>query len=549
MEQQQQYVDLFLWISHGGTVSSKNNYYPMEIPFSTVNMYSTPFKVSHTPELLDLVSNPCTFISGKCPSIPIINYHTNKTYVYLPPLVFTCYNSEPRNSEVRKYSGLYYTKMSHSPPSFANTDYLRECIYRPSKSNNYLENLNSNNSNNSPINNFYRLLGHNDIIDRFNSTQQKYITYSQIFEYVKELCLTNNFAYYTTNNNEVINIDPSKAVLGIFSCQSRLRQYVIHYDRNILNLIPKRIDDVTQYTNIIHSFELIGTNVLLPNTIRVVRWTDEFATVTDSLDNKGCGLNALSYLTLITRENAVEKAACLDVKGMSIFKIVDYLAEKSMFATASLGILILRTNFNNGFALLQDILFRYNNSDACIIKIYKSLDIDIGHTIIIGKNSHNYLVVDPQNQIFRNVGITGENGLLNSLVTSLYPEFEFMDILFEIHNQNEYVNNNGVVEISTHFKGLVSNLIERGGAMVVARDPNINYGGKKQYRKKIKKTCKKGQKRKNKLYRRKKSRKYIGGSDTAETIYKNDKLDDFEKIMIYNDSENGIQSALILTDL
>jgi hypothetical protein len=554
------YLDLFLWVSHGNNVSSKNNYYPMEIPFQTVNIYSSPFKTTYKEDLLEIHSNPCEFISGKCPSVPIINKQTGKKYVYLPPLVFNCYESES-DTDVKNFSGLYYAKVKMLPrenmdPTQPNS-YLKKCILQPSKLESY--------DRTQTYANFHKFLGHDEIIAKYGSGTN--ITYSQIFKLVKYYCENADFSFYRNENEMVtdaLSVDPSKAILGIFSCQSLSGEYAVNYEQNVLNLVPKAVESVNE-VNVYSSISLIPSfskKIIFPLVIHKrtnESYGDEW-TALAKLKHQGCGLNALSYIDAIPKNEARERAVCLDIKGTSIFKIVDNLDVilKSVGVNSS-GYLILRYYLIHGCNIVQYILHNYfskfNNNIYMIIKMYDTYQISstnpepshVGHTIIFGKENGIYKLIDPQRSlkldlIFENMSV--DNGYIGTIVNSKYPNIQFIDIafgLFDVANNSEQLFN---------MTTIVLNNLQNNLAGIIPRPTNITYGGKKRCRKNRKnKTCKKGQKSKqSKKYRkRRQSRKYVGGS--VDEIINNDKLDDFEKFMLYTDEKNNIPTVLNTTDI
>ena len=87
IQEENDIVHFFLWISHGNNVSSRSNFYPIETKFQSVILYSKPFQAITASELKDLLEEPCKLLVGSCPRIPIENEQGR--HVFLPPLVFT----------------------------------------------------------------------------------------------------------------------------------------------------------------------------------------------------------------------------------------------------------------------------------------------------------------------------------------------------------------------------------------------------------------------------------------------------------------------------
>jgi hypothetical protein len=80
-------IDFYLWVSHGSTVSSIQNYYPVETKFRSMVFYGKPFKITTEIEIIKMFTeDPCRLLTGTCPVMPIDD--GKKKYSYLPPIVF-----------------------------------------------------------------------------------------------------------------------------------------------------------------------------------------------------------------------------------------------------------------------------------------------------------------------------------------------------------------------------------------------------------------------------------------------------------------------------
>ncbi len=185
-----------------------------------------------------------------------------------------------------------------------------------------------------------------------------------------------------------------------------------------------------------------------------------------------------------------------------------------------------------------------------IIKMYKDYKIPnknepshVGHTILFGKENGQYVFIDPQNRL--RLPLVAENlrvsGYIAGILKSYFEHMQYIDISFGVNDVANIPSMTSSVEQS----------LRNQEAIIIPRDPDIAYGGKKRCRKNKKnKTCKKGRKSKQSKKcrrRRRQSRKYVGGS--VEEILNNDEFDDFEKFMLYTDEQNNIPTVLNTTNI
>ena len=73
-------VDFFIWLLHGGNVSSNHNFYPMNIKYQSAVFYSKPYTPIYSDEL-NYYDDACRLLGGACPIIPIIDKKTGKKIV------------------------------------------------------------------------------------------------------------------------------------------------------------------------------------------------------------------------------------------------------------------------------------------------------------------------------------------------------------------------------------------------------------------------------------------------------------------------------------
>lgn len=64
--------------------------------------------------------------------------------------------------------------------------------------------------------------------------------------------------------------------------------------------------------------------VVSPTIIEVAKLPQDWEALAE-MKHQGCGLNVLSFFGIIEENEAREKVVCLNLKGTSIFKIVDYI--------------------------------------------------------------------------------------------------------------------------------------------------------------------------------------------------------------------------------
>jgi hypothetical protein len=532
-------INFFLWVSHGANVSSENNFYPIQTKFKSIILYSKPFQIIYKKDLEEAITNPCRLVLGTCPYIPVNSGSGN--HVFLPPLIFINKEEEP-DEDVKQYTGLYHFVLDVDPTQTSNPSDIPfgaplNCV------------VTSDN----------KLYDHDDFINIYGTTR---ITYSQIFKLV-------------TDKSRERNLNLEDVLLGIYSCQEVIDAYSGEYVKKISNLIPKRID-----LNLIEAAAPIFTTKNYPKnsfvSINVIKINRSITTDWNALakiTHQGCALNVLSYFGIIPETSAREQTVCLSLKGTSIFKIVDFI---NLFINETtnnppLGYFVLRLDFNSAIWDIVRLLSSYSEDNYFIIfKMYTKKYQEntentkyshIGHTVAMFKSNNLYYYVDPQASIFQELtddvtaikSLPGNNeNYFMDIISTIKSlpgnnENNFIDIIYSVRNefpQNRPNQSTDVFIIKTKSQGL----------SIVERTPDINFGGKKLFKKKknkslikIKNKSKSMKKRKNnksksikkrKNNKSKKSKKnHIGGNDET-------KLDKFEQLMIDIDKEHNIPTAL-----
>lgn len=555
-------VHLFLWVSHGENVSSKNIYYPIETPFQSVNMYSKAFQMSTLNDLKNIVNDPCKLVLGTCPFIPFFDKKTGKNDIVVPPLLFGF--ASPDDPEIIKWSGLHYFKIKTIPElgkksetlkQIANAARIKREQSKPTITQKTIEEqayediLQYNAT--CEIQEQVLVKNYNDLLGSGNSI--RLYTYSEIFKLVVDIC----------NNN---NVDPKNVSLGIFSCQSRDPDYVKNYIQDtISNLLPSLYESIPQ-ANILSS-----DNINTDTSVNKMNATEYYASLTmtklntnpnvnwKSLTNirhQGCGLNVLSFFGILEKNIARESSLCLSLKGTSIFKIVDYID----YYTKKQGIenngyIIARCDFQTGLINIIELMFNYSTVDKYCI-IFKMYDNDtyfkdtvikkshVGHTVAFYKYDNKYYYVDPQGEIIQQFDINLIDTVeLENDIKHLYvnpsqpnnipiPKWKFIDLIYTVKIDKKFDNKRPAIKLESQASNL--------GCEILERTEDIRYGGRKLRKNKARKNkTRKNKTRKNKTKSRTKSKIHHGGNITD---CKN--LDDFEYLMISIDQKNNIPTVL-----
>lgn len=504
-------INLFLWVSHGTNVSSENNFYPIQTEFKSIILYSKPLQPIFLDELDEITKNPCKLVLGSCPYIPVEN-HMFDRHVFLPPLVFS--NNEPEPYyQMRIATGLYHynIKTNYEQPQILGKNLLdlpQNCIAHKNHIYNY-----------------------RDFLDMYKTN---FITYSQIFKLVTDTC-------------EKMKLDSKDVLLGIFSCQEVMDTYTEEYTKKISNLIPKRVQPNLMFSNIFTSDNYPKNSFVSLNVIPINKINNRKKLV--EITHQGCALNVLSYFNIIPRTSSREQIVCLSIKGTSIFKIIDFIntfiIEKNIIN--HLGFFVARCQFDDGIIKIANFMLNYDEDDYCLIfKMYKNDYIEnnkhshIGHTVAMFKNNGSYYYVDPQQGLLKEINISDFGELINQIKMVTGHNWKFIDLIFIV--KNERFPENRPQESSENF---INDIPEGVDTIIVTRTPDINFGGKKLFKKTKNKRKKSIKKRKNKREKTRKNKrnikKYIGGNDMN--------LDTFEKLMIETDKKNNIPTTLRIFEI
>lgn len=527
MEGQENYIDndfinVYFWVSHGLNVTTDKNYYNMEIKFDSLIFYSEPFSNVTLSDLNKYITDPCKLVRGACPIIPIINKLTNKKEVMLPPLLFGVQQNDTQ--DMKNMMGLYYLKLKKTNQPFGMSG---ECKI-----------LNITNN---------RILGFNDI---FNIQNNSFLTYSMLFKCVIDDC-------------KAKNIIVENVIFGIFSCQStftenkqqnntRFQSQGLLTNQTNMSIIPANIVDINKITKDDKRF----------GTINVIQ-INQNLNLTDfgqlyKLKHQGCALNVLSYYNIIPKTDASERITCLSLNGSSIFTIVDYI---NTYVNSTLNIknnsyIILRYATDIGLETINHFMNTFKSSDinyTIIVKLYETLYYtskgvqtfsEVGHTISITKYLKNAYIIDPQEQYSQqfNLELSSSNSI-KQVYSSKYAKFKFMDIIFTIRNTHAEFDRPAlsITEIKNHVtthNNIIKNIVQKSTAQAGGR--HNYYLKKRRNTQKRKYNFFKNGVKKNTRYNKTKENKRI------KRITYGGQKDPYEQLMTDIDASNNMPSVIML---
>lgn len=403
-------IDLLLWISHGENVSSTQTYYKVTTPFATINFYSEPSSDIYTDLLDEVVKGNggaiCKLITGICPKIPTEYCEdSSKKYVYLPPLIFGGHSMKttPGDLKIISFIGLHHFKVKQSETSTIQ------------QSANYI------------VNNTCSVLSHNTVLDNddvLRMAKENSITYSVIQSTVKEYCVKQGL-----NTKDIL--------LGIYSCQTPFT-YLQKFNRTMKSIVPKAEEKLKMATIATEIGQKKSLDILcVPYATKPPDWQPLART-----KRQGCALNVLSYYGVLDENYAREKTVCL-TQGTSIFTVVDYLDKyiKSNSMHKQNIYVVIRTTIERGLEIL------YNNWESvppgCFVafKLYTDNEYngkynEVGHMVSITNTPEdNTVYIDPQGHEDYLLDTPQKwNDLLAVLKTRNY---HYMDIICTVENAGE----------------------------------------------------------------------------------------------------------------
>lgn len=392
---------VYLWISHGSSVSGINKNFGVETKFKQVGLFSEFLTPIYSDILKEIQRDECKlFTHIKMRPEEMIE---RKKVVFLPPLVFQVYADEKHES-IRYFSGLH---------RFEFEFYDNSCV----------RNLHSE-----------LIFDHSGLVTKFGSRSN--IAYSEIFKVVTDDCKKRK-------------IEPNIVTLGIYSCQTIHPDYKQYYP--ILYLTESFIKEPPQ-ANIVDTIVPgeIGLPLVIPLTERhlytlsSIKGWDALAKLT----KQGCALNVLSYYNILPEIDAREKTVCLTLKGTSIYKIIDYINVYSINKYRYDGkYIIFRFSILNGLSL--SIYIAKHNLDRIVIfkmygdKMYNGKPSQIGHTVSIINSGGIIRFIDPQVKKSVNIQLLDRPDAYNQAALFLLDYFRqeyggvwnYVDIVYTLERQ------------------------------------------------------------------------------------------------------------------
>ena len=368
----------FFFIIHGQSITpNQSNWQYIEKSIDFVQMFESHGKLRH-PYVKELDANIQEIIINKTLMYDLTQTEIVETYkpnasnaFSLPPLAWVTNPLVDINTNYVELIGFYHFIYDHTNKS---------CTL------------------NKKILNWHQL------------TQMGTITYSILFKQIN---------LYLKKHPEYNTIPKSNSGLGIFSCRGINPVFAKAYSNNNSNTkthfnTTDAISPHIPYNNINtvksgYGFSLVSLNI--PK--RIINNQDTWIGALLDIKHQGCALNVLSYYDLLKTHYAREMTTCLDIKGTSIFKIVDFINNYFMQLQPPKPHTYLIMRFTKAMAinyLTEHFLYENTavNNTCTIFKMYekdayKRGFSEIGHTIALMKIGSNVFLTDPQTMTFINI--------------------------------------------------------------------------------------------------------------------------------------------------
>lgn len=519
------FIDFFMWISHGENISSKNNYYPYETKFKYITYYSSPYSVIFSTEFTKLMEDPCKLLLGSCPVIPIQNSVTNKKTIFIPPMLFSF--SLEDNPEVNELIGLYYYRIQKTgvvPFNIGGVDlHKHECSASGGK-----------------------ILTITDLVQKHGNNAN--ITFSTVTGIVNNEC-------------RIRALNPENVALGIFSCQVLGSTYIDRYRQDITSdLVPTIIIKEEGVTIISDPTDFTGMNIT-PTFIPLIEPLPPGWKTLAGIRTQGCALNTLSFYKLIDENYAREQTVCLTEKGTSIFKIVDYINtffinNESFYSQNFFKdygkpnyFVIFRFPIIRGITFLLTNLIRPDikaqlgsvNGSAIIFKVYTTLGHQgelshIGHSVSFYLQGNNLWYIDPQSE--QAIGIPLTEGItVDHILSSLQLDhyYTYIDIIF-----NDTIKEGITLEYVLSLEDV----------HLVSKTPKTTHGGKKHnIKSKIKHNIKRNTKRNIKCKTKRNTKRKTKHNTKFKYSQKGGTIDEFERLSLELDNKNNTPSLLVHVEI
>ena len=438
---EEEVVNLFLWVLHGKNVSSDANYYFFDFKFESLALYSKPFEIEFPTSLEYMNLHSCLFLQGSCPYIPIKLKKNAKPQILIPPLVFYVNNPQNEWDHIKDYIGLYHLVIKKTAEEevkniFDIQSYIGRDVCQ--------------------ILHYNKFIDYNTVLNTYGANN--HITYSILFKVIEDHCKT-------------LNLKPINTVVGIMSCQEKSREFTKNYNRfNTKALVPKAVlpPSLTD-TNILNNTTNRPSNSSSVSPLIVpINELKDWKPLAN-LKHQGCGLNVLSYYNIIDTNAATEMATCLNITGTPIYDLVNYLNDAFTKIGINNDYLIVRYPIFLGIYLLLEFIANYNTTlnYAIIIKLYDTeLQTGtnklshVGHTVSIAKFNNEVFFIDPQTLIKEQIHLNVQDFTviaqeLSTFIASSYNK-NFIDIIFSVKEQNDFETNRPVLNYKVCEKGVLA---------------------------------------------------------------------------------------------
>ena len=455
-------VTFYLCILHGESITLNNTYISIVSPIPVINLYGEHLdelystflskfiaaqtiieveeqKVSdtkinnllawHPQRVVDAKKTFCEWFTKGCPF-----FRLNIGTINLPPMTFSV------NKKVDPIESIY----SDIKDNYGTTIWSKT-IHKKNAMGIWKYTFNTNKNNLCNITNIEQLKNW----EHFTSKERW--SWADIFSIIK-------------NDIQINKLDNKKTILGMYNCRNVDSKYM-NDPVDVTNIMP-HIDRTNIKTALVNPINSNQNMSLLTLDATVVEKATGWSALA-KLYGQGCGFNVLAIYNIVNTRDAREQATCLNLTGLSIWKIVDYMHDyftKILYAPQDQTYRVLRSTLANCVAFIFHYFRMYpiicENSTQCaigtVLKIYNQNKInadkysDVGHTISLMRQSdQNIYMVDPQ--VFsgteykkfmgKSSDLTKNHGQLGAdFILSQYdyapgqPRQEYADIIFPVRN-------------------------------------------------------------------------------------------------------------------
>jgi len=467
------YEHFFLYVNHGASVSTQNNYYEVSYPFKSIVTYSKNLQEVTTPVLEQLLNSIKNGTDDSCQKLfnGEMSYQVDtelkendpKRVVRLSPVIFRTNPNEPYD-EIKKYTGLYYfeVKIRDGKCMLIDKENIEQ-IYNHER--------------------FVREFGNNNV------------SYSQVFSLVKDACRSKK-------------IENKNVHLGLFTCKSIHKEYESEYPEGVryqsVDIIDPYVARIMNADDYKHCVQLYVSPCILDN-INFAKLEENWKPLA-GMTHQGCAINIFAYLGFLEKRYAREKTVCL-TKGTSIFKLVDYINHISGYKRK--GFFVCRFPIEEGLNLIKNYIIQHiseyikfhkkNISYAIVVKLYEEENYregksHMGHAIsfivnyVSDTNTLDIYYSDPQSSLpkvkIANMEILTTESIHKELYRNKPKSWKFMDIIYTVDE---------IGSLQDKLTQPIEKFLEEKKSYILKRDPSINYGGRTK-----KNTLKKRKSKKNK---------------------------------------------------